>query len=85
MIDVAALSRLRRRAHVHVVSCYGSYEPCGEHHAHDNKCGGRLVVCGRAEDVDLLALLGEYDRLRAAPPEPFPPNTALGRRVGIEK
>ena len=23
-----------RRAHRHTVLCYGSYEPCGEHHVH---------------------------------------------------
>lgn len=63
-----ALSRLRYRAHVHVGDssgevprvlggCYGEYEPCGEHHAHDGRCGSRRLVCGRREDHDAVALL----------------------------
>jgi hypothetical protein len=62
-----ALARLRYRAHVHVGdgsgqqqphrSCYGSYETCGEHHAHDETCGSRTLICGRPEDQDAVALL----------------------------
>lgn len=62
-----ALARLRARVHVHVGdgsgrtqphgTCYGSYEVCGEHHAHDEMCGGRRLVCGRDEDRDGIALL----------------------------
>lgn len=61
------LRRLRRRAHVHTDRCYGRYEPCGEHHAHDMKCGGRPLICGTPSDADLLLLLTEYERLRDQP------------------
>jgi hypothetical protein len=62
-----ALARLRRAVHVHVgdgsggpqphSSCYGSYETCGEHHVHDERCGGRRLVCGRKQDRDAIAIL----------------------------
>jgi hypothetical protein len=59
------IKRLRRRAHVHdVYYCYGTYEPCGEHHVHDDKCGGRDLVCRMSEDKDLVELLAEFDRMR---------------------
>ena len=58
------LHRLRARAHVHTDACYGSYEPCGEHHAHSSTCGGRDRVCRMQEDRDLVALLAEHDRMR---------------------
>lgn len=68
--------RLRWRAHVHVGSargdvkqppgsCYGSYETCGEHHAHDDHCGIRRLVCFREQDADLAALLAAYDAMKA--------------------
>lgn len=98
-----ALARLRWRAHVHVGdpsggkqpwgSCYGSYESCGEHHAHDDRCGSRNVVCGRPEDRDAVALVERIDAMLAqfdpvsdqnVATETHPPNTALGRRVGVE-
>lgn len=71
------MRRLRFRAHVHVGtsdgrpqppgSCYGRYEPCGEHHVHDDRCGGRDLVCGHGhrEDSDLAALLSSYDKLQS--------------------
>ncbi len=62
-----ALARLRYKAHVHVGdgsgreqprgSCYGTYEACGEHHAHDLNCGSRSRTCGQPEDRDAVALL----------------------------
>ena len=61
-----ALARLRYAAHVHDGSengnenpgkCYGMYETCGEHHAHTGTCGGRMLVCGRRENRDAVALL----------------------------
>lgn len=69
------MNRLRWRAHVHIGTgdgkeqppgtCYGSYETCGEHHVHDDRCGGRSLVCGVREDKDLAALLSSYDKLQA--------------------
>ena len=70
-----ALKRVRARAHVHkgdgsgrpqpLGSCYGEYETCGEHHAHDDTCGGRALICGRKEDRDLVAIVALVDRLQA--------------------
>jgi hypothetical protein len=59
MIDLSPELRraLQRRAHVHTDRCYGTYEPCGEHHAHDDQCGSRPLRCGLREDPDLVALL----------------------------
>lgn len=37
--------------------CYGSYEVCGEHHAHDNKCGAHPLICHRRESGPELAAL----------------------------
>jgi hypothetical protein len=66
-----ALARLRWRAHRHAGtgtgeaqprgSCYGSYEVCGEHHAHDDRCGGRNLICGQPEDMDAIALVEWID------------------------
>lgn len=55
---------LLRRAHVHHAGCYGRYEPCGEHHAHDDRCGGRPLVCGQRQDELLVAVLDELRDLR---------------------
>lgn len=57
------LRRLANRAHVHADRCFGRYEPCGEHHMHDDTCGARPCVCGIAEDADLRWLLAEYTRI----------------------
>ena len=57
------LQHLRRRAHIHSDRCYGNYEPCGEHHAHDNTCGSRSLICFTREDRDLCALIEDYDRV----------------------
>ena len=65
MITDEQLQAMRRRAHVHTNSCYGRYEPCGEHHAHDDKCGGRPRVCGQREEPEMAMLLDEVDSLRA--------------------
>lgn len=75
-------------------SCYGPYETCGEHHLHSTTCGGRELVCGRPEDRDAVALVEWFDAVldevatTGASGRPtteiHPPNTALGRRVGIE-
>lgn len=59
------LRLLETRAHVHTPGCYGTYEPCGEHHAHDNQCGSRPILCRQMEDPDLVWLLAEYQRYRA--------------------
>jgi hypothetical protein len=66
MITDEQLQTLRRRAHQHTSSCYGRYEPCGEHHAHDDKCGGRSRVCGQREEPELVMLLDEINSLRAS-------------------
>jgi hypothetical protein len=60
------LQALRRRAHQHTSRCYGRYEPCGEHHAHDDKCGDRPLVCGQREEPELAMMLDEIDSLRVA-------------------
>lgn len=60
MISESAITRLRRRAHVHGDTCYGRGEYCGEHHAHDTHCFSRPIVCGLREDLDLIALLAAY-------------------------
>ena len=51
-LDDDDLRQLLLRAHVHDDYCYGRYEPCGEHHAHDNTCGARSLICRRREDPD---------------------------------
>lgn len=61
MISDAALTRLRRRAHVHTERCWGRGAECVEHHAHDALCISKTLVCRQAEDVDLVALLAAYD------------------------
>jgi hypothetical protein len=67
VISPEQLARLRHRAHVHdAYWCYGRYEPCGEHHVHDDTCGGRSLLCRIREDKDLVALVEEYDRQRVA-------------------
>jgi hypothetical protein len=58
-----ALKNLKRRAHVHTDICYGSYRPCGEHHAHDMQCGGKPLWCREREEPELIILLEEYQRL----------------------
>lgn len=68
-----AVARLRRRVHVHagdrsggpqpVGTCYGSYETCGEHHAHSPTCGARTLVCDRRDDQDGIAVLRGIDAL----------------------
>jgi len=55
---------LLRRAHVHHDGCYGRYEPCGEHHAHDDECGARPLCCGLREDAPLVVALDELRELR---------------------
>ncbi len=55
------LRELRKRAHVHTDGCYGVYEPCGEHHAHDEHCGSRSLVCRMREDRLLVKLLSIVD------------------------
>lgn len=65
-ITLEQLARLRRRAHVHEDRCFGRYEPCGEHHVHDDTCGACPLICRTSEDADLRALIAEYDRLREA-------------------
>jgi hypothetical protein len=78
-----ALARLRYRAHRHVgdasgrprppgPTCYGSYEPCGEHHAHDETCGSRYLICRRPDDPDAVALL---EWIEARLPEATKENT----------
>ena len=62
----AEIKKLRVRAHEHSEHCYGRYESCGEHHAHDDMCGGRSLVCQWREDKDLVQLLAEFDRTREA-------------------
>lgn len=73
-MDEAQLDRLRARAHVHSVACYA---------------GQSRVLCGKREDADLAALLAAYEVAvtprREVRPEPHPPNTALGRRVGVDR
>lgn len=65
MLTDAEIKRLRARAHVHDDDyCYGQYETCGEHHLHDDKCGGRSLLCRQREDKDLVSLLAEFDRMR---------------------
>ena len=61
-----------RRAHRHTVLCYGSYEPCGEHHVHSGPpndpperwCGGRNLHCDLRYDEDIADLVREVQRLR---------------------
>lgn len=61
-----------RRAHKHTVLCYGSYEPCGEHHVHtgppndppERWCGGRNLDCNLRYDEDIADLVAEVRRLR---------------------
>ena len=65
-MDKEQLTRLRRRAHKHDDTCLGGYRPCGEHHAHDDKCGGRDFICGTREELDLIALLADWDHLKSA-------------------
>jgi hypothetical protein len=60
-----AVDKLRRRAHVHTDGCYGAYEPCGEHHVHDMKCGGRSLWCRLGNEPELVLLLAEVARLEA--------------------
>lgn len=51
-LDDEDLRRLLLRTHVHDDHCYGTYEPCGEHHAHDKSCGARPLICRRDADPD---------------------------------
>lgn len=65
------LRRLLIRTHVHDDCCYGTYEPCGEHHAHDNACGARPLICRRPSDPDALvyfAVISELLSRRAHDP-----------------
>ena len=59
--NIPLLARLRARAHQHTDRCYSRYKPCGEHHMHDNTCGSRALICGRAEDEDMIALFERID------------------------
>lgn len=49
--------------HTHDKFCYGPYQPCGEHHAHDDKCGNTPLRCsrqaGRPEVIALSVALRE--------------------------
>lgn len=65
------LRRLLLQVHVHANYCYGTYRPCGEHHAHDDSCGARPLVCGKPEDPNarrLFAIISELLQRRAADP-----------------
>jgi hypothetical protein len=64
-LDKKRLREIRSAAHEHNESCRGLYEPCGEHHMHDDLCGGRPLICGRSETPMLCELLAELD---ARPP-----------------
>ena len=59
------LQRLLIRTHVHDDYCYGTYEPCGEHHAHDNACGARPLICRRPSDPDAPAYFAVISELLA--------------------
>ena len=62
------LRRLLLRTHVHDDYCYGRYEPCGEHHVHDNSCGARPLICRREADPDAasyFAVISELLKRRA--------------------
>jgi formate-dependent nitrite reductase cytochrome c552 subunit len=60
-----AVERVRRRAHVHTDRCYGPYEPCGEHHAHDATCGCRPLCCRLANEPDLVEVIAALDEVTA--------------------
>lgn len=40
---------VREHYHRHTDRCWGAYEPCGEHHMHDDKCGSRRLICRKRE------------------------------------
>ena len=57
---IAAAKQVDRELfHKHEDRCYGPYEPCGEHHVHDMKCGGRSLLCRRRESGPELRALHE--------------------------
>lgn len=60
-----AIDRLRRGAHVHSDFCFDGYQPCGEHHVHDNTCGSRPLLCRQREDKDLVEVLAAVDAVIA--------------------
>ena len=59
------LRRLLICTHVHDDFCYGRYEPCGEHHVHDNTCGARSLICRHREGPDAAAYFAVISELLA--------------------
>lgn len=65
MITDSQMRAVRAEAHEHTDRCFGRYEPCGEHHMHDDTCGSRPCLCRKRETPELVALLADYDEGRA--------------------
>lgn len=58
-----AIARLKAMAHVHQDACYGPYQPCDEHHQHDETCGARRLICHKEATPELVLALSELNRL----------------------
>jgi hypothetical protein len=58
------LSQLVTRMHMHNDGCYGLYQPCDKHHAHDNSCGARPLICRMREEPEAPAMLAALAELR---------------------
>ena len=59
------LNSLFSRVHVHDDHCLGPYDPCGEHHRHDDTCGSYRRICGKIEDQNLFLAIVELRDRRA--------------------
>lgn len=59
------LNSLFLRLHVHGDQCLGAYEPCGEHHRHDEHCGAYRRICGKPEDQAMFLAITELRERRA--------------------